>query len=245
MSKMEKELTVVIPTWNEEGSIKAALESVADVLERNGTAYEILVMDDKSKDRTAEIVNAFASRNPNVRLVSREPPAGFGYSIRDGIRMAKGESSVVMMADLSDDPSYLPGMLSRMKEGCDVVVGSRFLKGSKIYDYPLLKHVCNRLFNVSVQVCFLTGINDTSNAFKMFRTRLVRELPIESRGFTVSAEMMLRMMIAGHRICQVPASWTDRAHGEAKFRLQNTFYNYFLLLLRMVKVAYIDRIFRR
>ncbi len=239
------DLTVVIPTWNEAGNIGKALEQASAVLEKAGISYEILVMDDASGDGTDKIVNQFAQRNPNVRFVAHPPPAGFGYSIRDGIRMANGGAVVIMMADLSDDPAFLPDMLARIKEGCDVVVGSRFLPGSKIYGYRPLKMLSNRLFNLSVQACFLTGINDTSNAFKMFRTALVRDLPISSRGFTVSAEMMLRMKIAGFSVCQVPVSWTDRTEGTAKFRLRNTFYNYFLLLLGMAKLAYIDGFFRK
>jgi len=239
------DLTVVIPTWNEAANIGKALGQATAALEKAGVSYEILVMDDASKDGTDRVVNDFAKNKPSVRFIAHPPPAGFGYSIRDGIKMAKGDSVVVMMADLSDDPQCLPEMLARIRGGCDVVVGSRFLPGSKIYGYKPLKYLSNRLFNLSVQACFLTGINDTSNAFKMFRTAMVRDLPIDSRSFTVSAEMMLRMKIAGHRICQVPVSWTDRTEGMAKFRLRNTFYNYFLLLLRMVKLAYIDGFFRR
>jgi dolichol-phosphate mannosyltransferase len=240
-----KELTVVIPTWNEAANIGKALEQAGGVLEKAGVSYEILVMDDASRDGTDRIVGEYAKLNPNVRFIAHPPPAGFGYSIRDGIRMAAGEAVVIMMADLSDDPSYLPEMLARIKEGCDVVVGSRFLSGSKIYGYRPLKYLSNRLFNLSVQLCFLTGINDTSNAYKMFRTRLVSALPTESRSFTVSAEMMLRMKIAGHKICQIPVTWADRTEGTAKFRLRNTFYNYFLLLLGMMKLAYIDGLFKR
>lgn len=242
MAKVD--LTVVIPTWNEAGNIEKALSSTTEVLEKAGISYEILVMDDRSTDGTDRIVNGFSRRKPGVSFIAHAPPPGFGYSIRDGIRMAKGEAVAVMMADLSDDPSFLPGMLARVMEGCDVVVGSRFLQGSKIYDYPPLKYISNRLFNLSVQLCFLSGINDTSNAFKMFRTALIRGMPVDSRGFTVSAEMMLRMKIAGHRICQVPVTWSDRTEGQAKFRLSNTFYNYFILLMRMVKLAYIDSVFK-
>ena len=115
----------------------------------------------------------------------------------------------------------------------------------KLFCQILYRDNTQRLFNISVQICFLTGINDTSNAFKMFRTKLVRDLPIDSRSFTVSAEMMLRMKIAGYKICQIPVTWTDRTEGMAKFRLRNTFYNYFLLLLRMLKLQYIDGFFRR
>ncbi len=239
------DLTVVIPTWNEAGNIGKALEQVTGVLEKAGISHEILVMDDASKDGTDKVVNDFAQKRPAVRFIAHPPPPGFGYSIRDGVRMAKGDAVVIMMADLSDDPSYLPDMLARMQDGCDVVVGSRFLQGSKIYGYRPLKYLSNRLFNISVQLCFLTGINDASNAFKMFRTELIRGLPVESRSFTVSAEMMLRMKIAGHKICQVPVTWTDRTEGTAKFRLRNTFYNYFLLLVRMVKLAYIDGLLKR
>jgi dolichol-phosphate mannosyltransferase len=236
---MGTEMSIIVPTRNEAECVEKTLGKIADVLEKGGDGYEILVMDDGSKDGTKEKVGAFAAKNGNVRLVNRVEPFGFGYSIRDGIRMASGKYAVIMMADLSDDPALLPRIKEGMDAGCDAVVCSRFMEGSEIRRYPFLKMVSNRLFNWTVGIAFNLGTGDASNAYKAFRVEKAKELPVESRGFQVSAEMLIRMKLAGAKICEIPASWEDRSAGEAKFKLGNTFISYFMLFLKMFKLAYL------
>ena len=232
-------LSVIVPTRNESECVEKTLGKIAEALENGGIGYEILVMDDNSRDGTKEKVAKLAEKNPNIRLVNRSEPYGFGYSIRDGIRMAKGEYSVIMMADLSDDPELLPKIKEKMDAGCDAVVCSRFMKGSEVRRYPFLKMVSNRLFNWTVGIAFNLGTGDASNAYKCFRTAIARGLPVESRSFQVSAEILIRMRLKKAKICEIPAGWEDRSAGEAKFRLGNTFISYFVLFLKMLRLAYL------
>lgn len=236
---METEMSIIVPTRNEAECVEKTLGKICEALEKGGIGYEILVMDDNSRDGTKEKVAKIAARNPKVRLINREEPYGFGYSIRDGLRMAKGRYSVIMMADLSDDPALLPKIKERMGAGCDAVVCSRFMKGSEVRRYPFLKMVSNRLFNWTVGIAFNLGTGDASNAYKCFRTSMARELPLESRGFQVSAEILIRMKLKGAKVCEIPASWEDRSAGEAKFKLGNTFISYFVLFLKMFRLAYL------
>lgn len=151
---MDTEMSIIVPTRNEAECIEKTLGKICEALEKGGIGYEILVMDDNSRDGTKEKVAELAKRNPRIRLVNRGEPYGFGYSIKDGLRMAKGKYSVVMMADLSDDPELLPKIKEKMDLGCDAVVCSRFMKGSEVRRYPFLKMVSNRLFNWTVGIAF-------------------------------------------------------------------------------------------
>ncbi|MFA5049581.1 MAG: glycosyltransferase family 2 protein [Candidatus Micrarchaeia archaeon] len=232
------QLSIIIPTWDEEGNIENTINSIALTLEKDNLAYEILIVDDNSSDKTIEIVNKLSQKNSNIRLIRHQPPRSFGYSIRDGIQLSNGELIVIMMADLSDDPRYLKEMYFKYKEGNSVIVGSRFLKGSKVDSYPFLKMISNRLFNLAVMVGFFTNINDTSNNFKAFDSRKAKKIKLECKSFEVGAELMLKMLIKGEKITQIPVSWTDRTKGEAKFKLKNTFLKYFLLFLKMLKLKY-------
>jgi hypothetical protein len=153
--------------------------------------------------------------------------------------MARGKYCIVVMADLSDDLELLPRIKERMDGGCDAVVCSRFMEGGETRNYPFLKMVSNRLFNWTVGIAFDLKTGDASNAYKGYRTAKARELPIESRGFEVSPEILIRMKLADAKICEMPASWEDRSAGEAKFRLENTFIRYFLLFIKMFKTAYL------
>lgn len=231
-------LSILIPTWNESECVKNTLKKISTQLEKDELSYEILVVDDNSDDGTREIVCKLSESNPRIKLIDHQPPRSFGHSLKYGIQLAKGDLSVIAMADLSDDPKFIKEMWKKYKEGYGVIVGSRFLKGSKIHDYPLLKLISNRLFNFAVMICFLTGIKDTSNNFKAFDTRKAKKIHLDSKGFEVGAELMLRMLINKEKICEIPVSWTDRTRGTAKFKLHNTFIKYFLLFLKMLKLAY-------
>ncbi|MFA5412038.1 MAG: glycosyltransferase family 2 protein [Candidatus Micrarchaeia archaeon] len=241
------EMTIIVPTRNEAECVEGTLGKIVKVCKKARMDYEILVMDDGSKDGTKDIVAGMGKKNGNVRLVNRKEPFGFGYSIRDGIRMASGKYAAIMMADLSDDPELLPKIKEKMDgadggmpgAGCDVVVCSRFMKGSEVRRYPFLKMASNRLFNWTVGIAFNLGTGDASNAYKCFRVEKAKTLPVESRGFQVSAEILIRMKLAGAKICEIPASWEDRSAGEAKFKLGNTFISYFMLFLKMFKLAYL------
>ena len=237
-SERMPQISVIIPTWNEGENIETTLRKVSSQLEQDKLSYEILVMDDDSKDGTQEIVQKLSNLNLAIKLIKHPPPRSFGYSVRDGIQLAKGELSVILMADLSDDPKFIKEMWSKYKEGYDVIVGSRFLKGSKNYNYPFLKMLCNRMFNIAITVGLFTGIRDTSNNFKAFSTYKAKQISLTSKGFEVAAELMLKMLIKKNRICEIPVTWTDRTAGKAKFKLYKTFINYFLLFLRTLKSAY-------
>jgi dolichol-phosphate mannosyltransferase len=203
--------------------------------------YEILIMDDASNDGTVEIVKKEAEKNKAICLIQREPPYGFGRSIRDAINAARGEACIILMADLSDDPAIIPLMKKKIDEGADMVVGSRFIKGAKIKGYPQDKMLSNRLFNIAVQVGLLSSVTDSSNAFKMFRTSIARQLDLKSNGFEISAEITAKFIIKKAKIIEVPASWAEREGGEAKFKLGKESSRYFGLYLDILKNAYIGK----
>jgi dolichol-phosphate mannosyltransferase len=238
------DISIILPTRNETDGIAKCINKISDTLEKQNLTYELLIMDDESTDGTKDVVAKLSGSNKNIRLVNRSPPYGFGYSIRDGIQMANGKMAAIMMADLSDNPAFLASMKERIDTGCDCVNGSRFLKGSKITGYSTVKYISNRMFNIAVMAGFFTGVTDTSNNFKAFRTDKAKKVTLDSRGFEVGAELMLKMLINGMNICEVPVTWEDRASGTAKFRLRNNFIKYFLLFLKMLKYSYFDRFFR-
>src|SRR3989344_1120592 len=137
------DISIIIPTKNESGCIGDTLRAVSQQLKRDRLSYEILVVDDASDDGTQEKAFAESRRDRGIRLIRHPAPHAFGYSLRDGVKLAKGKMLVVMMADLSDDPKYLKQMWRKMNEGSatvqqlgrrrtksggyDVIGGSRFL----------------------------------------------------------------------------------------------------------------------
>ena len=234
------DISIIIPTKNESGCIGDTLRAVSQQLKRDRLSYEILVVDDASDDGTQEKALAESRRDRGIRLIRHPAPHAFGYSLRDGVKLAKGKMLVVMMADLSDDPKYLKQMWRKMNEGADVVAGSRFLPGSRLSSYSAAKLLSNRLFNLAVQVFLLSpNVSDSSNNFKAFRASAAKKVPLESAGFEAGAELFLRMLISGARTAELPVSWADRTIGKANFRLKGAVLKYFGLFVRMMKLKYL------
>jgi hypothetical protein len=215
-------LSIIIPVHNEEQIIRTTIEKTLRSLKNINYSYEILVIDDNSNDNTSKILNSISKRNKKVRVLRKSSkrlgPTGLGSAIRYGFEHASGDILIPLMGDLSDDPKDIPKFLEKIKEGYDVVCGSRFITGSKIFGYPKVKFFCNRLYNELFSLLFGINTNDISNAFKAYRREVIDITKPESRGFEITSEIVLKAHIHGFKITQVPVSWQGRGlKGKSKF----------------------------
>ena len=137
-------LSVVIPARDEAGSIGDTVSPLLDTLRAASIPSEIIVVDDGSRDETAERVRQLALRNPEVRLVRNEGRHGFGMAVRAGLDEMTGDAVAIMMADASDSPDDLVRYYRKLEEGWDCVFGSRFMDGGRVQDYPSIKLIINR-----------------------------------------------------------------------------------------------------
>ncbi len=214
-------LSIVIPARNEREVIGHCLDRVVSALSTSRRIpFEIVVVDDNSTDDTAAIVLDKARRNPRIRLVRRDPPAGFGRALRSGLQAAEGDAVVVFMADLSDDPDDILSYYGKLEEGYDCVFGSRFVEGSAVRNYPPGKLLLNRIVNRAIRWMFWTDLNDLTNAFKAYRRRVLNELgPPRANYFDLSVELSLGALVGGYSIAQIPITWNGRQEGQSKLNL--------------------------
>ncbi|MGH2412209.1 MAG: glycosyltransferase, partial [Microcystaceae cyanobacterium] len=159
-------LSIVIPAHNEEGCIVTTVQSISQLLEAERIAYEILVVNDNSRDRTEEFLQQLSAQNSKVRYANNYYPNGFGFAIRCGLENFQGDAVAIVMADSSDAPANIVDYYYKLQEGYDCVFGSRFIRGGKVIDYPTHKLLVNRLANLFIQILFGLKFNDTTNAFK-------------------------------------------------------------------------------
>ncbi|MBI5368146.1 MAG: glycosyltransferase family 2 protein [Planctomycetes bacterium] len=205
-------LSVVIPAYNEEARIGRTLDRVLDYLEatRRGS-YEVLVVDDGSRDRTCAEVAARGGRGA-IRLLTNGANRGKGYSVRHGMLAAAGASRLMSDADLSTPIEELERLETCRAAGCDVAIASRALAGSDVQLHqPWWRETMGKSFNVFVRLLALRGIYDTQCGFKLFSApaaeAIFRRLTFEGFSFDVEALFLARRL--GFRVGEVAVRWID------------------------------------
>jgi dolichol-phosphate mannosyltransferase len=238
----EMKLSVVMPAQNEEGSVGATVEGVAAVLEREGLDYEVVVVNDDSEDSTEAVVAALRERNPRIRVHRSHNERGFGNAIRAGLDVFTGDAVAIVMADASDNPEDLVRYHQLLEEGYDCAFGSRFVAGAKVYDYPRVKYVVNRLANQFIRILFRHRYNDTTNAFKAYRREVIETIqPLLSKHFNLTVEMPLKAIVRGHTYAVIPTNWTNRTSGVAKLAMKEMGSRYLFIVLYVWLEATLSR----
>jgi dolichol-phosphate mannosyltransferase len=235
-------LSVVIPAHNEEGSVGSTVQAVALALENEGIDFEVIVIDDGSSDATAEVVGRLEEGDPRIRCYRSHYERGFGFAVRAGLDRFEGDAVAIVMADGSDDPADLVRYYRLLKEGYDCAFGSRFVRGSVVRDYPRLKLALNRIANFGVRALFRHGYNDTTNAFKAYRREVIETVqPLLSNHFNLTVELPLKAIVRGHSYAVVPISWTNRAAGASKLKLQEMGSRYAFIVLYVFLERHLSR----
>src|SRR5687767_2565199 len=145
-------LSIVIPAHNEEDSIRPVLRTMCKTLESEAIPYEIVVVNDHSRDRTTEAVAEVTREHPAVRCVDNLGPGGFGLAVRWGLDHFTGDAVAIVMADGSDPPEDVVRCYRELSKGVDCVFGSRFMRGSQVVDYPWFKLAINRMANLFIKI---------------------------------------------------------------------------------------------
>lgn len=226
-------LSVVIPAYNEEKNLPKTIEVIYKELVKEEIEHEILVSNDNSEDNTMQVIEALESKYPTLRHVFNEKPNGYGYAVRKGLENFDGDCVVVTMADLSDDPKDIVKYYRKMQEtGCDMVFGSRWMKGAKVVDYPKKKLWLNRLVNHCIRFMFFFKYNDVTNGFKLFSKETIEGLkPFISGQFSFALELPLKAIIRGYSYEVIPNNWYNREIGESNLKIGKMMKRYLFVLL--------------
>lgn len=228
-------LSVIIPAHNEEKNIGQCLDELRHVLcDVHGIDHEIIVVNDCSHDGTEAVVGAQMEHDSHLRRISRSAPNGFGRAVRSGLEAVTGDIVVIYMADLSDDPEDVIAYYRKIEEGYDCVFGSRFTRASTVKKYPIVKRIVNRIVNRCIQVLFWTRCNDLTNAFKAYRTSVIRDCgPYVASHFNITLEMSLGALIRKYNITQIPIRWYGRSWGMSNLKIREMGRRYLSTLLMM------------
>lgn len=224
--------SVVIPAHNEEGVIRDTLENLLGKLKEGAFDFELVVVADHCTDRTVQILGEFAGKDSRVRWIENKSKPGFGMAVRAGLDEYKGDAVAIYMADASDSPDDLCKYFRKIDEGAECVFGSRFIKGSRVVDYPKHKYFLNRFVNYLIKFLFRHGLNDTTNAFKCYRREVIDGCrPFLSPHFNLTVELPLKSYIRGYKFEVIPISWENRKAGISKLKLKEMGSRYFFIIL--------------
>ncbi len=208
---------VVIPTYNERDNISRLIPEILS----QASGIQILVVDDNSPDGTGREVDALAAEDPRIHVLHRSGKLGLGTAYREGFRYAleQGADYVVEMdADFSHDPTVLPRLFSRMKD-LDVVIGSRYLNGVSVVNWPIRRLMLSYCASVYTRIITGLELHDCTSGFKCFRRKVLEAIDLDSvrsDGYSFQIEMNFRCRELGFRLGEEPIIFIDRHAGTSK-----------------------------
>jgi dolichol-phosphate mannosyltransferase len=236
-------LSIVLPAYNEEGSIEETLRTLYAKLQEEQIDHEIVVVNDNSKDNTLGLLTTIQETIPTLVVHTNLGSNGFGYAIRYGLERFQGDCVAIMMSDLSDDPADLVAFYRKMvAENLDCVFGSRFIRGGATYDYPKHKYLINRFANTLIRLLLGMSYNDSTNAFKLYKKTTIQGLkPFLSAHFNLTIELPLKAIIRGYSYGVLPNSWRNRKAGESNLKIKEMGSRYLFILLYVIIEKYLSR----
>ncbi len=204
------ELSVVVPAYNEESRITVTLIRTLDYLRTHQPSFEVIVVDDGSRDETVSVVEDLARTEPLLRAMRLPENRGKGAAVRTGVLASKGRYVLFMDADLATPIEEVDKLLRHARGGADVVIGSRGLAASDIRQrQPLPRELMGRTFNVIVRTLLLGGFRDTQCGFKLFTRAAADDLFSRQTldGFAFDVEVLLLAKERGYDVREVPVVW--------------------------------------
>lgn len=205
------DISMVIPAFNEEKRIAGTLRSVSEYFRARGIPYQILVVDDGSRDRTSEIVRNFQVEDSALRLIRLPRNHGKGYAVRIGMINCHGKLLIFNDADGATPIQEIDKLERAIKGGFDIAIGSRALRDpTRVVNDKLHRRVMGVVFNRFVQGLTVKGITDTQCGFKMFRREVAHDLFNYQTmdGFSFDVEILLIAQLQNYKIAEVPVNWT-------------------------------------
>ena len=208
---------VIVPTFNERDNLPILAQSLMDLPD-----VSLMVVDDHSPDGTGDLADDFARRYPGrIDVLHRTERPGLGRSYVDGIRRALTQSVDVicqMDCDLSHDPKHLPDLIAAT-DRADIVIGSRYVPGGGVVNWPLRRRLLSRFANAYIRAVTRLAARDCTSGYRCWRRETIAALPLDrftSDGYSFLVEMLYAASSAGARIAEVPITFVERRQGVSK-----------------------------
>ena len=210
-------VAVIMPTYNERANIEAMVGRVR----RAVPGADLLVVDDNSPDGTGEVADKLAAEDSHVHVLHRERKAGLGAAYIAGFRWAL-EQDYGVVVEMDADGSHLPEELPRLLDalaGADLVLGSRYVPGGTVVNWPKSREILSRGGNTYARLMLGIKIKDATGGYRAYRASTLRKISldeVESQGYCFQIDLAMRAIRAGLTVTEVPITFVERVHGTSK-----------------------------
>lgn len=220
LSKNDK-YSILLPTYNEVENLPIIVWLIVKYMDESKFAYEIIIIDDGSPDGTLDIAKKLQKLygEDKIILKPREKKLGLGTAYMHGIKYATGNFIVLMDADLSHHPKYIPKMIELQKyQNLDIVSGTRYVGGGGVHGWDFKRKLISRGANFLTQLLLRPGASDLTGSFRLYKKDVLEQLikSCVSKGYVFQMEMIVRARQFNYTIGEVPIAFIDRVYGESK-----------------------------
>jgi dolichol-phosphate mannosyltransferase len=229
------ELSIVMPVFKEGEAIEPVLRALVRDIQ---TPHEILVVYDYDEDPTVPVIERLAAELPGVRGHRNDLGRGVLNAMKAGIAASGAPYVLITMADGSDEPHIVDGMVALARDGADVVAASRYMPGGRQVGGPPLKRLMSRIAGLTLHWFAGVRTHDPTNNFKLYARRFLDAVIIESSaGFELALELTVKATLDGRKVAEVPTTWRDRTAGQSNFKFRRWLPHY----LHWYRQAFIGR----
>ncbi|KAK5647925.1 hypothetical protein RI129_002817 [Pyrocoelia pectoralis] len=220
-TKHENKYSILLPTYNEVENLPIIIWLIVRCMEKSGYDYEVIVIDDGSPDGTLEAAEQLQKIYGSSKIVlrPREKKLGLGTAYIHGIKHATGNFIIIMDADLSHHPKYIPEFIKNQQlHNYDIVTGTRYLGNGGVHGWDFKRKLISRGANFLTQLLLRPGVSDLTGSFRLYKKDVLQTLiqSCISKGYVFQMEMIIRARQHNFTIGEVPISFVDRVYGESK-----------------------------
>ncbi|CAH4023738.1 dolichol-phosphate mannosyltransferase subunit 1 [Pieris brassicae] len=213
--------SILLPTYNERENLPIIIWLIIKYLDGSGIDFEVIIIDDGSPDGTIEVAKQLQNLYGSNKIVlrPREKKLGLGTAYIHGIKHATGNFIIIMDADLSHHPKFIPEFIEVQKENdYDIVTGTRYMNGGGVYGWDFKRKLISRGANFLTQMLLRPGVSDLTGSFRLYKKDVLLKLveSCVSKGYVFQMEMIIRARQLNFSIGEVPITFVDRVYGESK-----------------------------
>lgn len=213
--------SVILPTYNEKENLPIIFYLLDKTFTEAKLEYEVVIVEDSSPDGTLQVAQALQKSysSSRVQILSRTGKLGLGSAYKDGLKKARGERIILMDADLSHHPKFIPQMVQVMEaQKVEIVTGTRYRSGGGVYGWDLKRKLTSKGANFLADFLLNPGVSDLTGSFRLYERKAIDKiLPmVQSTGYAFQMEIVVLAKKEGYKIAEVPITFVDRLYGESK-----------------------------